>query len=56
MNANEGHYKLYEEEEFDPLNDLNREQLFNDQFWSYSDPTIEDIAKQANPPSLPELY
>ena len=56
MNANNGHYGLYEEEEFDPLDDMNREQLFNDHFWSYSEPTIGDYAKIVNPPSLPELY
>ena len=44
---NTGHYDLYEVEEYDPLDDIHREQGFIDLFWTYPLPTIEDIARQA---------
>ena len=49
-------HDLYEVDEYDPLHDPEREQLFNDPFWNFPTPTIEDLAKQATPPSLPDLY
>ena len=44
---NEGHFDLYETEEYDPLDDVHREQGFTDLFWTFSLPTIEDVAIQA---------
>jgi len=49
-------YDLYEETGYDPLDDVEREQLFNDPFWVFPLETIEDFAKLASPSSLPDLY
>ena len=49
-------YDLYEESGYDPLNDIDREQLFHDPFWVLPLDTIEDHALLASPPSLPDLY
>ena len=49
-------YDLYEVDEYDPLHDPEREQLFNDKFWTFSEDTVFDWAKLASPPSLPDLY
>lgn len=46
---NEDHFDLYETEEYDPLDNKYREQGFVDLFWTYSLPTVEDVARQALP-------
>ena len=56
INYTENHFDLYENDEYDPLDDPGREQLFNDKFWTFPEATIEDLARQASPSSLPDLY
>lgn len=42
-------HELYENEQYDPLKQINREQGFYDPFWSFSDNNIEDWANLALP-------
>ena len=44
-------YDLYENEQYDPLKKRDREQGFNDPFWSFSEQTIDDWAALACPSS-----
>lgn len=46
---NTGHYDLYEVEGYDPLDDIHREQGFRDEFWMFSDTTLQDLCDLANP-------
>ena len=49
MNSNEGHYGLYEQDEYDPLDDPHREQLFVDSFWDFSETEETAEARQILP-------
>lgn len=48
-NINITHYDLYEVDEFDPLDDLGREQGFVDPFWTLAETTIQDFCELADP-------